>query len=56
MVLGGDAAGTIIALPTSQHALDDVEYKLGGFAVGDNVIGVSGSYGSHAHALMLEAS
>lgn len=52
MMLGGDAAGTIIALPTSQHVLADVEYRLRGFAVGDNVVGVS-SPPAYLHLLHL---
>jgi len=35
--LGKEAAGTIVKLPTSSEVLDDPEYKLRGFAVGDSV-------------------
>lgn len=56
MVLGGDAAGIIIALPTSKVVLADVEYQRRGFEIGDNVVGVSKSYGLRVRELMLESS
>lgn len=40
-VLGQEASGTIVALPTAKDLLEDEEYKLRGFSLGDKVVAVS---------------
>lgn len=39
-MLGQEASGTIVALPTAKDLLEDEEYKLRGFSVGDRVVAV----------------
>lgn len=51
-VLGTEASGTIIALPTDPNVLADPEYKKRGYAVGAKVVvGGGGTFGLHASCL-----
>ncbi|KAF7303124.1 USP domain-containing protein [Mycena kentingensis (nom. inval.)] len=48
-ILGVEAAGTIVALPTDEAVLSDPEYKKRGYTIGAKVaVGGAGTFGLHA--------